>query len=76
MMSEQQLPGSDYAYVQADLGILWTSTVRGNKGPNQPAHMRRLIWAGIVRKLHKGPFRTLGIIYICTVVTAFSLFIV
>ena len=31
----------------------------GNEGPDQPALMRRLIWACVVRKLHKGPFRVL-----------------
>ena len=33
-----------------------------NKGPNQPAHSRRLIWACVVRKLHNGPFLALRII--------------
>ena len=33
-----------------------------NAGPDQPALMRRLIWACVVRKLHKDPFRSLRII--------------
>ena len=32
-----------------------------NEGPDQPALMRRLIRAGIVCKLHKGPFIALRI---------------
>ena len=33
-----------------------------NEGPDQPAQTRRLIWACVVRTLHKGPFRMLHII--------------
>ena len=33
-----------------------------NVGPDQPAQMRRLIWACVFRKLHKGPFHALSII--------------
>ena len=33
-----------------------------NDGPDQPALMRRLIWACIVRKVHKGHFLVLCII--------------
>ena len=32
-----------------------------NEGPDQPVLMRRLIWAFVDRKLHKGPFLALFI---------------
>ena len=35
-----------------------------NEGLDQPAHMRRLIRACVVRKLHMGPFRVLCVILI------------
>ena len=55
--------------------LIWTFSVRrhiiqyllilvaDNEGPDQPAQMRRLIRACVVRKLHKGRFRALRIIY-------------
>ena len=33
-----------------------------NKGPDQPAHKRRLIRACVVHKLNKGPFHVLSIV--------------
>ena len=54
--------------------LIWTFSVRrhilqypfillaDNEGPDQPALMRRLIWACVVLKLRKGPFHALRII--------------
>ena len=58
------------AFLQSDLSILCLSTytvvsidsVSGQRSPEQPAQMRRLIRTCVVRKLNKGHFRALRII--------------
>ena len=63
--------------MQSDLSILYLAkyttvsidSVSGNEGPEQPALM---IWACVVRKLHKGPFRAWRIISIFVTFATFS----
>ena len=51
--------------MQSDLDILLQYPLilkAGHEGPDQPAHLCRLIRACMVRKVHKGPFRAFCII--------------
>ena len=66
-------PGKFYMVIRHRCSLIWTFSVRryilqiplilvaGNEDPDQPARMRRLTSACVVRKVHKGPFRALRI---------------